>query len=197
MTDNTLRGFAAAGLVIGALFGMAGTFVPSPNLRALAWGIDGTALIVSTALLAMHHLQRGDAHLAAGFLVFMVGVTLIVSGSAMDFAVLGPTLAGGTGLWAASLALISASSVIPPIVRGTGAVAAVMFAITALELYGGRALTPLSQPLPFFAFPFLAMTLLGWAWAHTRSQLASSGGGVMASGPTRGADRSRDHHAAM
>jgi hypothetical protein len=27
------------------------------------------------------------------------------------------------------------------------------------------ALTPLSQPLPFFAYPFLAATLCGWAWA--------------------------------
>jgi hypothetical protein len=36
----------------------------------------------------------------------------------------------------------------------------------ALELFIGRTLTPLSQPLPFFAYPFLAATLVGWAWVH-------------------------------
>jgi hypothetical protein len=29
-------------------------------------------------------------------------------------------------------------------------------------------LTPLSEPLPFFAYPFLAATLFGWAWMHYR-----------------------------
>ena len=34
----------------------------------------------------------------------------------------------------------------------------------------GEALTPLSQPLPFFAYPFLAATRCGWAWAHYRTE---------------------------
>jgi hypothetical protein len=33
-------------------------------------------------------------------------------------------------------------------------------------MFSGRPLTPLSQPLPFFAYPFLAATLVGWAWVH-------------------------------
>jgi len=32
----------------------------------------------------------------------------------------------------------------------------------------GNALTPLSKPLPFFAYPFLAATLYAWAWVHYR-----------------------------
>jgi len=98
MNDEQIRRVAAAGLVIGALFGMAGSFAPSAAVRGLAWGMDGIALVVSSALLAAHHLRRGDAHLAAGFLVFLAGETLIVSGSAMDLAASAPVFAAGAGL---------------------------------------------------------------------------------------------------
>jgi hypothetical protein len=153
-------------LVIGALLGMAGTFMPSDELRGLAWGVDGTALIVGSALLVVHHLRQGNDQLAAGFLVFLAGETLIVSGSAMELAASAPTFAAGAGLWAAALALISASGVLPAFVRATGAVAAILFAVTAARIFGGAGMTPLSRPLPFFAYPFLVATLLGWAWVH-------------------------------
>jgi len=168
MNDEQIRRVAAAGLVTGALFGMAGSFAPSAAVRGLAWGMDGIALVVSSALLAAHHLRRGDAHLAAGFLVFLAGETLIVSGSAMDLAASAPVFAAGAGLWSAALALVSTAAVIPRLVRVTGAIAAILFAVSAARMLAGGALTPLSQPLPFFGYPFLAMTLVGWAWAHTR-----------------------------
>jgi hypothetical protein len=38
----------------------------------------------------------------------------------------------------------------------------------ALQIFMGRPLTALSRPLPFFAYPFLAATLVGWAWEHYR-----------------------------
>jgi hypothetical protein len=168
MKDEQLRIVAAAGLVIGALLGMAGTFTPSPALRGLAWGVDGVALVVASALLSVHHHRRGDATLAAGFLVFLAGETLIVSGSAMELAASAPTFAAGAALWSAALALVSAAPVMPRLVRLTGAIAAILFAVTAARMFSGGGLTPLSQPLPFYGYPFLAATLFGWAWAHTR-----------------------------
>jgi hypothetical protein len=45
-----------------------------------------------------------------------------------------------------------------------------MFAITAGRIYAGEALLPTSSPLPFFAYPFLVATLLGWAWVLLRGQ---------------------------
>jgi hypothetical protein len=65
---------------------------------------------------------------------------------------------------------VSAPSTQPILVRATGATASVMFAVTALQIYGGIGLTPLSKPLPFFAYPFLVLTLFGWAWVHYRSR---------------------------
>lgn len=164
-----LRVVAAAGLVIGAVLGMAGSFAPSAELRGLAWGVDGVALVVASALLAAHHLRQGNELVAAGFLVFLAGETLIVSGSAMELAASAPSFAAGAGLWAAALALISASSVLPAFVRATGAIAAILFALTAIRMFGGSAVTALSAPLPFHAYPFLAITLFGWAWVHVRS----------------------------
>jgi hypothetical protein len=105
--DQSSRLVAPSGLVIGAVLGMAGTFVPSASLRGLFWGLDGIALIVATALLTIHHVRRGNDAVAAGFLVFVVGETLILSGADMVLAASGPLFAAGTGLWAASLVLVS------------------------------------------------------------------------------------------
>ena len=168
MSVQRPRLLAPGGLVIGAVLGMSGTFVPSASLRGLLWGLDGIALIAATALLTFRHFRRGNDVVAAGFLVFVVGETLILSGAAMDFASSAPMFAAGVGLWAASLALVSAPNVMPSWLRGVAAIAALLFAAVAVQIFVGCALTPLSQPLPFFAYPFLAITLFGWAWVDYR-----------------------------
>lgn len=151
-------------LVVGALLGLAGSFAPSASLRGLAWGIDGTALVVAAAVLAIHCLRRDYQSVAAGFLVFIAGQTLVLSGSAMTLEASSPLFAAGAALWAAALVLISAPRVMPLAVRALGGVAAVLFALTALQTFAGRGLTPLSEPLPFMAYPVFVLTLLGWAW---------------------------------
>jgi hypothetical protein len=168
VSDTQLPRSAAIGLVIGAILGMAGTFAPSASLRSLAWGIDGTALTAAAALLTVHHVRRGNDAVAAGFLVFAIGEALILSGAAMDLAASGPMFAAGAALWAASLALVSAPGTMPALLRSVGAVGSALFAIVALLMFCGYRLTPLSEPLPFFAYPFLVATLLGWAWVHYR-----------------------------
>ena len=152
------------------MLGMAGSFAPSAAIRGVAWGVDGIAIVVGSALLAVHHVRERNDLLAAGFLVFLAGETLIVSGSAMELVASAPSFAAGAGLWCAGLALISASPVMPALIRITGAIASVLFAVTAVRIFAGAGLTPLSEPLPFYAYPFLAITLFGWAWVHVRSR---------------------------
>jgi hypothetical protein len=166
--DSRIRLIAAAGLVVGAVLGMAGTFAPSASLRGLAWGLDGTALIVATALLTIHHVRRGNDAVAAGFLVFVVGEGLVLSGASMDLVASTPSFAAGVSLWAASLAIVSGFSTMPLVVRGAGFIGALLFIVVAVQIFLGNAVTPLSRPLPFFAYPFLAATLFGWAWVHYR-----------------------------
>lgn len=169
MSESRSQIVAPVALIIGAVLGMAGSFVPYATLRRLAWGLDGTALVLATAILTIHHVRRGNDLVAAGFLVFVAGETLVLSGAAMGLVASAPSFAAGVALWAAALVLVSAPRVMPAWVRGVGIVAALLFALVAVEAFSGRELTPLSRPLPFFAYPFLAATLFGWAWVHYRN----------------------------
>lgn len=63
---------AAFGLALGAVFGMAGTFMVQPNLQALLWAIDGVGLVMATALLTLKYFRTGNDLIAAGFLVFAI-----------------------------------------------------------------------------------------------------------------------------
>jgi hypothetical protein len=173
MRINRLALFAAVSLVLGGLLGLAGSFAP-PALRGIFWGLDGIALVMGTLLLAVHHIRHGNEQLAAGFLTFVAGQTLVVSSAAMDLAASSPSFGAGVGLWAAGLALVSASAAMPTVTRATGFIASVLFAIVALQIFSGTALTPLSNPLPFNAYPFLVFTLFGWAWGHYRRARVSA-----------------------
>lgn len=101
MNDRRRQLTASTCLVVGAILGIAGSFAPSASLRGLAWGLDGVALVVASALLAVHFLRRGHDLPAAGFLVFAVGEGVILSSAAMDLAASGPSFGAGAGLCAA------------------------------------------------------------------------------------------------
>jgi hypothetical protein len=168
MSEHTLRLMSSGGLVVGSALGMAGTFVSSASVRGLLWGLDGIALVVAGALLTIHYSRKGHDVVAAGFLVFVAGQALILSSAALDLAAAGPVFGAGSGLWAASLFLLSAPRVAALWVRIAGVVAGLLFLVVAMRLFAGQALTALSEPLPFFAYPFLVAALLGWAWQRYR-----------------------------
>lgn len=173
MSNARLALVASGCLVAGGLLGLAGTFAP-PSARGVLWGLDGIALVVGSLLVAIHHVKCGNEQLAAGFFTYVAGQTLVVSSAAMDLAASSPSFGAGVGLWAAGLALVSASTAMPAVVRVTGAIASLLFAVVAMRILGGAALTPLSNPLPFFAYPFLVLTLFGWAWVHYRQSRAAA-----------------------
>lgn len=168
MSEQTSRLISSGGLVVGSVLGMAGTFAPTASLRGLLWGLDGAVLVVAGALLTIHYFRKESDVVAAGFLVFVVGQALILSSAAMDLAASGPVFGAGAGLWAASLFLLSAPRVAALWVRIVGVFAGALFLVVALRLFMGQALTALSEPLPFFAYPFLVATLVGWAWERYR-----------------------------
>src|SRR3982751_738261 len=132
--DAIARPIAAIGLIIGATLGVAGTFTPSASLRGLAWAVDGTALVVASALLAIHHSRRGNVLAAAGFLVFVAGEALILSGSAMTLEASAPSFAAGISLWAASLVLVGISNTMPVWVRVVGFIASLLFTTVAVRI---------------------------------------------------------------
>lgn len=73
MNDRRLRVLASIGLAVGGVLGMAGTFAPSASLRALAWDMDGMALMMAGALLTFVFYRKGDDLVASGFLVRVFG----------------------------------------------------------------------------------------------------------------------------
>ena len=150
------------GLLAGATFGIGGTFVASDPMRQVFWLIDGLGVIVATVLLAVRFLRSGDDTVAAGFLVFALGESLLVSGTAAGLEASVPSFGGGVALWAAGLLLISIPARLAAWVRGAGVAAALLFAVVAARIFSGERLLPTSQPLPFFAYPFVVLTFLGW-----------------------------------
>jgi hypothetical protein len=174
MDDRRLRRIASGGLAVGAVFGMAGSFAPSPPLRGLAWGIDGIALVMAGALLTIWFFRGGRDVVAAGFLVFVVGESLILSSAAMELSASTPVFGAGASLWALALVLISVPPAFQPLVRLLGLLAAVLFAATALQIFAGAQITPTTSPLPFDAYPVFVATLGGWIWTLLRIEGTSS-----------------------
>ncbi|MBI3707471.1 MAG: hypothetical protein HY246_07310 [Proteobacteria bacterium] len=164
---------AAIGLALGAVFGMVGTMVTQPNVQATSWAVDGVGLIVATALLALKYFRRGNDVAAAGFVVFAIGESVMLSGTAAGLVGSVPSFAAGTALWAAALSLISIPRGFAAPVRLVGIAASLLFAITALRIFWGEQLLPTSSPLPFLAYPVLVATFIGWIWTLLREDGAA------------------------
>jgi len=177
VNERGLRVLASVGLAVGGVFGMAGTFAPSASFRGLAWGVDGVGLVMACAILTLAFYRKGQDLVASGFLVFAVGEGLILSGAAMDLAASVPSFGAGTSLWALALVLISIPRVFPLPVRLLGFFAAVLFGVTAGQIFAGMQVMPTTAPFPFYAYPVLVATLFGWIWTLVKaSALPSSVG---------------------
>lgn len=169
MNEKLTRAFAAAGLFIGGIFGMIGSVVSSSSIRGLAWGLDGVGLILAGGLLTVYYFRKGYDGLAAGFLVFVIGEALILSSNAADLNENVSSFCAGTSLWAASLALISFQKVFPLLIRLTGFIAAGLFSVVSVQILTGGSINALTEPLPFYAYPFFAATIFGWGWILLRT----------------------------
>jgi hypothetical protein len=160
---------AAIGLALGGVFGMLGTMVAERNLQAAFWAVDGVGLVVATALLALRFFRTGNDIVAAGFLVFTIGESVMLAGTAESLAGSVPSFAAGTALWSAALLLTSVPKEFASWIRLVGAVGAILFAITAARIFWGEQVLPTTSPLPFFAYPFLVLTFAGWIWTLLKS----------------------------
>lgn len=159
---NTVNVLTVILLALGAAFGMAGTFVAQRNLQAAAWAIDGVALVVATALLALRFFRAGSDFVAAGFLVFSIGESVMLVGTATRIAESIPSFAAGTALWSAALLLTSIPREFAVWTRAVALIGAVLFAVTSARIFWGDQIFPTSKPLPFDAYPFLVLTIVGW-----------------------------------
>ena len=163
-TKTPLNIVAAVGLALGGLFGMLGTVVAARNLQSAFWAIDGVGVVVATALLAMKLFRKGNEVVAAGFLVFTIGESVMLAGTATTLAGSVPSFAAGTALWSAALLLTGVPREFAGWIRVAGLIGSILFAITSARIFWGAQVLPTSSPLPFFAYPFLVLTFIGWIW---------------------------------
>jgi hypothetical protein len=155
---------AVIGLALGGTFGMIGTLVTERRVQAACWGIDGVGLVVATALLALQFFRKERDIVAVGFLVFSIGEAVMLSGTATTLAESAPSFAAGTALWAAALLLTSVPKEFSIWVRALSIIGCILFAITSARIFWGQHVLPTSTPLPFYAYPFLVFTFIGWIW---------------------------------
>ncbi len=160
---------AAIGLALGGVFGLAGTVVADPSLRAAFWAIDSAGLVVATSLLALRFFRGGNDCVAAGFLVFAIGEGLILSGTALPLEGSVPSFGAGAVLWSAALLMTSIPKEFASWVRLAGIIGSILFAVTGARIFWGEQLLPTASPLPFFAYPFLVLTFIGWIWKLLRA----------------------------
>jgi hypothetical protein len=182
-SQRTLDVVAAIGLGLGAVFGLAGTIVDQAPLRQTFWAVDGAGLVAATALLAIRFLRRNEDCVAAGFLVFAIAESLLLSGTAAGLSGSVPSFGGGVVLWATALLLTSIPAAFATWVRAVGLVAAALFFVTAARIFRGEQLLPTAAPLPFFAYPFLVLTFAGWGWEILKPQSGSRSPAHRASPP--------------
>ncbi len=166
---NPLKVVAVIGLVLGGALGMLGTFVTEQNVRAIAWAVDGTSLVVAASLLALMYFRKGNDSVAAGFLVYAIGEAVMLGGTAGTLEASVPSFAAGAALWSAGLLLTSIPKEFAVWTRLTGLIGAVLFAITSARIFWGEIVLPISKPLPCFAYPFLVLTFIGWIWTTLKS----------------------------
>lgn len=155
---------AAIGLALGGGLGMAGTMVADQTFRAALWSIDSVGVIVATALLALQFFRKDKDLVAAGFLVFAIGEAVMLSGTAMSLEGSVPSFAAGTALWSAALFLTGIPRAFAGWIRAASVIGAILFAITAERIFLGQQVPPITKPLPYFAYPFLVLTFIGWIW---------------------------------
>ena len=161
---NPLNTVAAIGLALGAVFGLIGTVVTEQRVRAVSWSIDSVGLIVATSLLTLKYFRKGNDCVAAGYLVFAIGEAVMLSGTAASLEASVPAFAAGTALWSAALLLTGIPKEFALWIRLASMIGAILFAITSARIFWGEQLLPIASPLPFFAYPFLVLTFVGWIW---------------------------------
>lgn len=160
------------GLAVGGIGGIAGSVAPAAEVRQVLWAVDGVSLVCAAALLAVKYLRRGQDLLASGFLVFLAGETLVLSGTAAGLAASVPSFAAGISLWAAALVLLGVPRTFPIWGRIAGFIAALLFVVTAARIFWGEVLLPTDAPLPTLGYPFLVLSFAGWITRLIRPEAA-------------------------
>ena len=173
MKEKPIIIVSTTGLLVGCILGISGSIVPSAIFRSLAWAMGSAGLILASTLLTVYYFRKGCDVVAAGFLIYAIGESVVFSSCGIDLDDNIVSFGAGTFLWALSIAVLSLQNIFPLFVRCTGIITAASFALVSILIFTGHPVNALAKPLPFFAYPFFAATLVGWAWTLLRTRAHS------------------------
>jgi hypothetical protein len=151
-------------LVVGALLGLAGTFISARPGLELGWrcaryrGSRPPRLPLPPGL---RRRLRGIRRFHGGPKSCPVGRGHVVGGERALVCCGRRALGGLAGSG-------ERATRVPDCSENPGSHCRLLFAAMSLQVFAGKDLTPLSEPLPFFAYPFLVFTMFGWARACLR-----------------------------
>ena len=95
---------------MGCILGISGSIVPSAIFRSLAWAMGSAGLILASTLLTVYYFRKGCDVVAAGFLIYAIGESVVFSSCGIDLDDNIVSFGAGTFLWALSIAVSEADS---------------------------------------------------------------------------------------
>ncbi|MCB0706557.1 MAG: hypothetical protein KDC34_14685 [Saprospiraceae bacterium] len=159
-SSNQIQNIIVVGLAIGAILGMGGSMVKDPNMQTLLYEISSLGLVVATVLCFGKYYREQAELVAAGFLIFAMGETAMSVGTQEAFG-------AGMALYVPALLLISYPNKFPLLVRITGGLASIPFAIAAFKIMMGEDV-PSTSLFPSIGYGLFTVTIIGWIWTILR-----------------------------
>lgn len=161
---TTDRLVAAAGVVSGAVLGMAGGLAPIGPVQDVLYLLSSLGFIAGLVVLALRGQASGQTLPAAGFVIVALGEVAMMSGfnRATDPNSAG-AFAAGAALYAPGLLLVSLPRGQPWVARIAGAFAAVAFAAHGILRSSGVDLD-YQDVTAMAGYSLLSVAIAGWVW---------------------------------
>ena len=149
------------GFALGVVFGIAGSSVKDLVLQSLLYEISSLGIIVAAVLIAGKLFRKGEDLVAAGFMVFCLGEIVMNVGAAPAASeVAMGSFGAGMAIYVPAFLMICLPKFFPLLVRLTGIVCTVPFAIAAGKIFLGQDV-PSTTLFPSAGYAFLSLTLIG------------------------------------
>ena len=158
---SNLNRIASAGLLAGALFGIAGSIFTSPVAQIILYEISSVGLIAGCALLTIKFIIKKNEFIASGFLILAIAEAVMSGGTASGQIAGQPSFAAGMALYVPGFIMIGFSKGFQLWSRITIIAASIPFLIAASIIFsGGQVLS--TSPLPGAGYTLFSITIIGW-----------------------------------
>jgi len=169
-TSKLMNYIIAIGFAIGAALGMAGSMVKDVITQMMLYEISSIGLIVATVLISGKYAKENSEFVAAGFILLAIAEAVMSAGTAANtLSGSQPSFGAGMALYVPSVLLISIPNKFAFVIRVTGTLASIPFAIASTKIFLGEQV-PSTSLFPSIGYALLTITIVGWIWTIFRKQ---------------------------